>query len=145
MTEAVRGERSEPWGCVWTEQGQGPGEVGGCACSGTKKGPVWSESREGGGGEGNKLREISRGRCWEMLWDVSFTPMGDVHPRRHSGTESFWAAISEALRKEGIVPGNTAPQAGSCQGVLHPRETSTLQSMLFPAGAELDSMGPELY
>ena len=48
-----------------------------------------------------------------MLWDMSFTPRGDVHPRRHSGTESFWAGISEALRKEGIVPGNTAPQAGS--------------------------------
>ena len=44
---------------------------------------------------------------------MSFTPRGDVHPRRHSGTESFWAAISEALRKEGIVPGYTAPQAGS--------------------------------
>lgn len=44
---------------------------------------------------------------------MSFTPRGDVHPRRHSGTESLWTGISEALRKEGIVPGNTAPQAGS--------------------------------
>ena len=85
MTEAVRGERSEPWGCVWTEQGQGPGEVGGCACSGTKKGPVWSESREGGrrgrkqaqrDQQGSMLgdavgRELhSHGRCapQEALW-----------------------------------------------------------------------------
>ena len=80
---------------------------------GPRRGQCGQSPGRVGGGEGNKLREISRGRCWEMLWDVSFTPMGDVHPRRHSGTESFWAAISEALRKEGIVPGNTAPQAGS--------------------------------
>ena len=66
-----------------------------------------------GEGEGNELREISRGRGWEMLWDVSFTPMGDVHPRRDSVIESFWAGITEALSKEGIIPGNIAPQAGS--------------------------------
>ena len=34
-------------------------------------------------------------------------------PWTDSLTDSFWAGISEALRKEGIVPGNTAPQAGS--------------------------------
>ena len=48
MSEAVMGMRSEPWGCVWIEQGQGPGEAGECAYSGTKKEPVWSESRECG-------------------------------------------------------------------------------------------------
>ena len=36
-----------------------------------------------------------------------------MSPWTDSLTESFWAGISEALRKEGIVPGNTAPQAES--------------------------------
>ena len=36
-----------------------------------------------------------------------------MSPWTDSLTESFWAGISEALRKEGMVPGNTAPQAGS--------------------------------
>ena len=35
-----------------------------------------------------------------------------MSPWTDSLTESFWAGISEALRREGIVPGNTAPQVG---------------------------------
>ena len=64
MSEAVKGVRSEPSGCACLERGQGPGEAGGCACSGTNKEPVWSESRECGRGEGNELREISRTGWW---------------------------------------------------------------------------------
>ena len=62
MSEAVKGVRSEPSGCACLERGQGPGEAGGCACSGTNKEPVWSEFGECGRREGNELREISRGQ-----------------------------------------------------------------------------------
>ena len=48
MSEAVKGVRSEPWGRVYIEQGQGPGEAGGCVCSGTNKEPEWSVPRECG-------------------------------------------------------------------------------------------------
>lgn len=46
MTKAMKEVRSEPWGCVWKEQG--PEEAGGQACLGTSDKPVWSEPRESG-------------------------------------------------------------------------------------------------
>ena len=76
------------------------GRQGDVRAQGPRRSQYGQSPRSVGRGEGNELREISRGRGWKMLWDVSFTPMGDVHPRRHSGTESFWATISESLRKE---------------------------------------------
>lgn len=68
-----------------------------------------------GGVEGNEIREISRGGGWSwgLLWGVRFYSKGDVRPWEDSLTESFRAGVLEVLRNEGIVFGNSAPQAGS--------------------------------
>ena len=76
------------------------------------QGPTRSQSGQCpgsvGGGEGNELRDISRAEWWGCVGcEVSLPGETD------SLTDSFWAGISEALRKEGIVPGYTAPQARS--------------------------------
>ena len=60
MSEGVKGVRSEPWGHVCTEQGQGPGEVGDVCAQGPTRSQCGQCPGSVGGGEGNELREISR-------------------------------------------------------------------------------------
>ena len=70
MSEAVKGVRSEPWGCVWTEQGQGNGEAGGFSVFRDQQGAsvvsaqgVWEEGKEM---SSERSAGVEVGRCCGM-------------------------------------------------------------------------------